>query len=773
MNTIAFARERLLALLIAVLAVAALPASAVTISVDEDCTLREAIVAANLDTAQGKCAAGSGTDLITLTANVTLNGALPAITADLTIDGSLKTVSGNDAGGVFVISGATVTMQNMTISDGLTGSRGGGILLDDGKLTLRQVTVDDNQALDSGGGIYANDSDVTLIGSSITNNVAGRGGGAGIYMAGNTGTHKLTASRSVLSYNSASQDGGAIHAAGGTVDIRKSGLQGNSADEGGVIEIWNGKLIMHNNTLNANSAREGGAINAGADLASKGSVELIHNTFTDNTASERGGAIAMTGVNATLKIGNTWISGSLSSGVKHCDPGVSPYTILGNTSNYIVDNSCPVQATPTPTPTQDGASIQSASRIEVVAQSAQSLSTLKLGAIQKKDGVIFHPLLVGNVALDAADQTLCQSLNNPDDDIVDTRRPQNVVCDIGAWEMPYSSPTPTPMGLQLPTDTPEPTATVVPRDPDDTDDPDDPDAPDPTATPQSAGTPPGGVPPGVQPPNQPTATPTPSATPPAGAPTAIVGQHTDTPTPTLTPSPPSSPLCAHRVVSGDSLYLIALNNSTTVDALRALNRLQSDTLHVGQLIDLPQCRPPAPDDPYLCPGAPPGYPVWTVSPDVRCQVVVIADIDKHPLMNAGVLQALDVWGAVEAGAEVCFSGAGSLVYEDDSVSPARAQRLPLYIKYGMNCAIIPASGRIAHVAPLTDEQSIPLTSCRVTTTNVARLLDAPAGSNVQALLPFNLTLPAKARTANWFMVEYLGQSGWVSAALVDSDGACE
>ena len=752
-------RPRLL-LLLCLLAAAALPASAVTISVDDDCTLSEAIVAANLDTAQGKCVAGSGTDVITLTANVTLNGVLPAITANLTIDGSNKTVSGNDAGGVFAINGADVILQNMTISGGLTGTSGGGVHVEDGALTLRQVTVDDNRALDSGGGIYANDSDVTLIGSFITNNTAGRGGGAGIYIAGNTGTHKLTASRSVLSYNSASQDGGAIHAAGGTVEIRKSGLQGNSADEGGVIEIWNGKLIMHNNTLNANSAREGGAINAGADLESTGSVELIHNTFTDNSAFERGGSIAMTGVNATLKIGNTWISGSLASGVKHCDPGVSPYTILGNTSNYIVDSSCPTQPTPTPTP--EGASIQSAPRGEVVAQvEAQSLSTLKLGAIQKKDGVIYHPLLAGNVALDAADQSLCLSLNNPDDDIVDTTRPQNTRCDIGAWEMPHSSPTPTPMGLQVPTNTPTQSAATqvgpdVSGDPPDVHDPD------------STATPPGGGPPLLATPTLtptlpsfvPTSTPTPPGFVPSATPTSISGA-----------VPPSQ--CAHRVVSGDSLYLIALNNNTTIDALRRLNRLQSDTLHVGQLIDLPQCRPPAPDDPYPCPGAPIGYQVQSVSPDVRCQAVEIADIDKHPLMNAGVLQALDVWGAVEAGAEICFSGAGSLVFEDDSASPAQATRLPLYSKGGLSCAIIPASGRIAHVAPLTDEQSIPLTSCRVTTSNVARLLDAPGGSNVQALLPFNLDMPAPARTANWFRVDYLGASGWVSAALVQTEGTCD
>ena len=774
--------------LLLLLLFAAAPALAADISVDSDCTLREAIIAANNDAAQGKCTAGSGDDKLTLTADITLNGALPKITTYITIDGDDHTISGDDKSGIFIVEDATLILSSLTVSDGLTGTHGGAVHIDGGALILSQSTLEDNQALDSGGAIYANDANVTLRSSVIKNNEAGRGGGAGIYIAGTTGTHKLIATNSVFTSNAASQDGGAIHAAGGTVDIRKSGFQSNTADEGGVIEIWNGKLIMHNNTLHANSAREGGAINAGADLTSTGSVTLIHNTFTSNTASERGGAIAMTGINATLQIGNTWISGTLASGVKHCDPGVSPYSILGNTTNYIQDNSCPLQATPTPTATPQ-ASIQSAQALaqDIAAQSANAqqftaqsaadeLKSLKLSALQEIEGVIYHELLEGNVAIDAADDSLCRQLDDPDDDVVNTTRPQGSKCDIGAWEYPVTA---TPAQLQEPTNTPSPAPTQSddPNDPNDPKDPDD----DPDDDP---GDPPGGPPVGA-PTATPTslggATPTPTqpggATPtptPLGGPTATptaIGGATATPTATIFAVPQSQ--CLHRVVSGDSLYQIAVRYNTTVNELRGLNRLQTDTLHVGQLIDLPSCHPLSPDDPYLCPGLPDGYIVKTVSRDVRCQVVVIADIDKHPLMNAGVVQALDIWGAVEYGVEFCFSGQGTLVHEDDSVAPPLAKRLSLYSKDGMQCALIPASGKVAHVAPLTDEQSIPLIDCQVTTTNVARLLDAPGGSNVRALAPLNVALPASARTANWFLVDYLDQSGWINAALLQTDGACD
>src|SRR5437660_8133824 len=59
----------------------------VNTTVDEDntgtnCSLREAIVAANTDAAFGGCTAGSGDDIITftVTGTITLSGALPSVT---------------------------------------------------------------------------------------------------------------------------------------------------------------------------------------------------------------------------------------------------------------------------------------------------------------------------------------------------------------------------------------------------------------------------------------------------------------------------------------------------------------------------------------------------------------------------------------------------------------------------------------------------------------------------------------------------------------------
>src|SRR5204862_247332 len=78
-----------------------------------NCSLREAITAANNDVAFGGCPAGSGTDTITfsVTGTITLGSSLPNITSSMNITGpgaGSLTINGNDS------------VRIMTIGDSLT-----------------------------------------------------------------------------------------------------------------------------------------------------------------------------------------------------------------------------------------------------------------------------------------------------------------------------------------------------------------------------------------------------------------------------------------------------------------------------------------------------------------------------------------------------------------------------------------------------------------------------------------------------------------------------
>ncbi len=221
------------------------------------------------------------------------------------------------------------------------------------------------------------------------------------------------------------------------------------------------------------------------------------------------------------------------------------------------------------------------------------------------------------------------------------------------------------------------------------------------------------------------------------------------------------------------MYTIALRYSTTIEDLRSLNRLTEDALAVGQELILPSCEPVSPEDPYVCDNIPLEIFIKSGSPDVRCEQVEISDIDKHPFMNAGIEVAVEVWGRVEEGVEVCFPGDGSLVFMDTAQSPPGVTRLPLYADGDLMCARFDQSGVIVHVSALTDDESIPLTECLVTTANVLRLRDDAGGQTIRALVPFRVTLSAQARTASWFFVEFMGMGGWISADYVQTEGLCE
>jgi CSLREA domain-containing protein len=169
-------------------------------SSDGECSLREAIIAANTDKPSGKkkheCAAGSGADTIILASgtytltrtdagneDASQTGDLD-ITDDLTI--IVKDSDGVTAGATIIgdvgfqdriihILSGQVTISNVAITGGNVPGDGGGIY-NSGTVTLTNVTVSGNTASASAGGIY-NEGTLTLNNVTIADNVAVEGGG--------------------------------------------------------------------------------------------------------------------------------------------------------------------------------------------------------------------------------------------------------------------------------------------------------------------------------------------------------------------------------------------------------------------------------------------------------------------------------------------------------------------------------------------------------------------------------------------------------------------
>lgn len=236
---------------------------------DGDCSLREAVIAANQDSLRDACPAGNGADTIRLPAGtfaltrtgnfeqVSLTGDLD-IASDLTIEGAGQadtTIDGNGTDRVLHILSGTVTLSRLSIANGDAGAELGGGLFVFGDVTIEDSRIHDNQA-DSGGGIYQMTGTLTLIGVRVDGNTAEAGGGI-------VGSGTLTTIiGSVISGNTATPGSGGGLWNDSITSLANSTVSGNSADDdgGGILSIAlsTAQVIMFSVTVANNTADSDG-----------------------------------------------------------------------------------------------------------------------------------------------------------------------------------------------------------------------------------------------------------------------------------------------------------------------------------------------------------------------------------------------------------------------------------------------------------------------------------------------------------------------------------
>ncbi|HYN87728.1 MAG TPA: SBBP repeat-containing protein, partial [Ardenticatenaceae bacterium] len=315
---------------------------------EDECTLRQAIQAANQDQPVGGCPAGDGADLIILPAGdyaLTIEGRDEdgATTGDLDITESLAirgagseltTVDGNMLDRIFDVFTTTVSIDHVTIRNGGGGwdgeeahfedgagirnrgrldlnhsallhnswgatygrLRGGGIF-STGALTIAHSAVLSNQlgsmddAVLLGGGIY-NEGTIRIVRSQLSHNSEGgeyaRSSGSGLYTTG-----LVVVDDSAIDNNSASSWFGNGHGGGiwnsGTVMLTRSSVSENSAGSrgggwGGGI-VNGGVMTVTNSTISSNEAWSGSDPPSGpGGIANAGSLWLLNTTVAYNSS---------------------------------------------------------------------------------------------------------------------------------------------------------------------------------------------------------------------------------------------------------------------------------------------------------------------------------------------------------------------------------------------------------------------------------------------------------------------------------------------------------
>lgn len=221
------------------------------LNADGDCSLREAIEAADTNAPVDKCKAGSATEedgiLFSLgkKATIVLSSTLPRVTdpSGLTIDGQKAkiTVSGNDAVRVFEVgSGAVFNLRNLTVADGFAISpdpNGAGLLNLGGTVKVTNSTFSGNTVEGTGGqasigGAISNDGTLEVNNSTFSKNSATRGLGGGI-----ANNRTVTVTNSTFSKNSATQAAAYFSFSDGTATITNSTFSENSASISGGTTI--------------------------------------------------------------------------------------------------------------------------------------------------------------------------------------------------------------------------------------------------------------------------------------------------------------------------------------------------------------------------------------------------------------------------------------------------------------------------------------------------------------------------------------------------------
>ncbi len=260
--------------LLALLALLALsPVSTVRaadITVNETCSLADAIDAANTDLPQGGCPAGVGADVIFLTDDVILSAELPHIYTEISIEGNGFTISGDLSHRIFSVGRSALTLNHVTIKEGRSRS-GSAIYAWNAAITISNSVLEGNVAFASilgfGGAVHCWPCNLVIRNSVLRNNTAAGNGGAIYFSACCDDSYTLRISNSIIEKNNAA-NGAGVYIAGllpnkiATVENSEFADNWSSKWGGGIYHAgpdtqWGGQLVIENSTIHHNAAYEG------------------------------------------------------------------------------------------------------------------------------------------------------------------------------------------------------------------------------------------------------------------------------------------------------------------------------------------------------------------------------------------------------------------------------------------------------------------------------------------------------------------------------------
>ena len=442
--------------------------------------------------AQINAANSSRSATITLSGDIALAYALPAISGTITIDGNGHSISGSEQFRIFDIDGGSLTIKNAMLTGGRANAGGALRLRNGASVTLESATLQGNRATNGGAIALSSSADQLVVRESrFERNAAERSAGA-IYAnggrveiansafvrnCGESAINQLTSDKPIPNVRRDIDadgcvfvgefwverilpgDGGAIRLLNGArVTIADSSFSHNKASHGGAIAASSAsdRLTISGSSFSENRAE----VASGAIRIRGGSLAITGSSFVENRALSSAGVLAMHG--GSLDISNSTFHNNhaLSVGgvmtIEGAKATLTHLTMIGNSTThsggaaiYRSEGSSGLAGT------------FIALRNSIVAGGAhedchggldESFGNLSvdgscglasggeflLGELTGDPATI--PLLDHSPAVDAADPAYCLET-----DQLGTARPQGGGCDIGAFESTTAEPAPVPI----------------------------------------------------------------------------------------------------------------------------------------------------------------------------------------------------------------------------------------------------------------------------------------------------------------------------------------
>ena len=312
----------------------------------DGCSLRQAINVAN-----GDASPPHTIHVPSGTYTISASGALPTIVKSISITGAgdaNTTIDGDSTYQIFLVnnSTATLTVNDMSVTNGLSTGTGGCVDILLGNLAINDSTFSGCSSLNGGGAIFNNSTTntINITGTTFTsNNVTGPNGGGAIKTA-----TPVSVTDSTFTTNTSNSEGGAIYIVDNTLDITNCTFTSNTTgNKGGAAFISTAKaMTVTNSTIETNHAYSGAGLfsygsikvensllyantttstpNSGGAIYSAG-IEIYNSTLSENSGTGGGGGVYNTASPCIVKnstfyknIGKAWTGTSLHSTVAGC-----------------------------------------------------------------------------------------------------------------------------------------------------------------------------------------------------------------------------------------------------------------------------------------------------------------------------------------------------------------------------------------------------------------------------------------------------------------------